>query len=88
VHHFATVRLFFVLGRIIFWSEPTGTKRKTLTRLGSTLKIPVGVAHGARIDRPSIFLTYEQWNESPSSIAHDIEFTDRNINLVPGGVSA
>ena len=88
VHHNALVRLFFVFGKMTFWSAPTGTKRKTLTKLGSTLRIPLGVAHGARINRPSVFLTYEKWNDSPTTIAHDIEFTDRNIDAIPGGMSA
>ena len=88
VHQFTSVWLFFVLGRVTFWSAPTGTKRKVVTRFGSMLTIPRGVAHGAQINRPSIFLTYEKWNEYPTTIAHDIKFTKRNIDAVSGGVSA
>jgi len=88
IHNHAVVRLFFIFGKMVFWSAPTGTKRKTLTHLGSTLRIPVGVAHGAQIQRSSIFLTYEKWNDSPTTIAHDIEFTDRTIQPISGGVSA
>jgi|3_EtaG_2_1085321.scaffolds.fasta_scaffold392673_1 quercetin dioxygenase-like cupin family protein len=89
IHKFATVRLFFLLGKMTFWSEPTGEKSKTLMVPGSTLKIPAGVAHGARVDYPfSVFLTYEKWSEPPSSIAQDIEFTGRNIATILGGMSA
>jgi hypothetical protein len=87
IHKFATVRLIFLLGRMTFWSEPSGKKKKTLTVPGSTLKIPAGVAHGARVDYPfSVFVTYEKWSKPPTSIANDIKFTGRDINTLLGGV--